>query len=465
MHLAEACGHAELYRALSAGKPSASQRQQAAEFLRQQIGLEIGLGEGDACDVPNSPEDLEAWMRAGALRATTHYSEYLKERKAGAPRRLFSCRAHALYFLRAVAPTKLVDGAWLYGLLAHWKNPRFADLVQTYLEELGEGSVDKNHVVIYRQLLAQQGLDVSLDLDDSLYTQGVVQLALAFNAEEFLPEVIGFNLGYEQLPLHLLITAYELNELGLDPYYFTLHVTIDNIDSGHARRAVKSVLNNLPHIVDAEKFWQRVQNGLRLNNAGMDTCGAIQSFDIQQEVTRIFTDKSRAGRGAHSDYCRIDGRTVNQWLEQPENLPDFLQILQAKGWIKRGKPAHESRFWQLLQGDRAEMFGVFSRYELQVIQDWISSDNGSDGQPCNAAEKIRPPSFRAATRLDGESSGGCSSPDDSLDLDLQALREKFMRADAGERQALLLDAMSPSQHWTPAGLHATRVFCRQLLPG
>ena len=67
--------------------------------------------------------------------------------------------------------------------------------------------------------------------------QGLIQLALAYNSDQFLPELIGYNLGYEQLPLHLLITAYELNELGIDPYYFTLHVTVDNADSGHARKA------------------------------------------------------------------------------------------------------------------------------------------------------------------------------------------------------------------------------------
>ena len=106
-----------------------------------------------------------------------------------------------------MAPTKLVDGAWLYGLLAHWRNARFPDLVRTYVEELGEGAPDKNHVLLYRGLLARYGLDPLDNLPDALYRQGLVQLALGCNAEIFLPEVIGFNLAYEQLPLHLLITA------------------------------------------------------------------------------------------------------------------------------------------------------------------------------------------------------------------------------------------------------------------
>ncbi len=53
------------------------------------------------------------------------------------------------------------------------------------------------------------------DLSDDHYIQGALQLAMAHHADQFLPEIIGFNLGYEQLPLHLLITAYELKELGI----------------------------------------------------------------------------------------------------------------------------------------------------------------------------------------------------------------------------------------------------------
>lgn len=57
------------------------------------------------------------------------YADYLKARKDGGPRQFFSNKAHALFFLQAVAPTKLVDGAWLYGLLQHWRDPRFEGLV------------------------------------------------------------------------------------------------------------------------------------------------------------------------------------------------------------------------------------------------------------------------------------------------------------------------------------------------
>ena len=92
---------------------------------------------------------------------------------ASGPRRYFSTRAHALFVLRSIAPTKLADGAWLYGLLQHWRNPRLSDLVRTYVEELGEGLPDKNHVLLYRNLLARHAL---APLDDPVVT-GVVPVS------------------------------------------------------------------------------------------------------------------------------------------------------------------------------------------------------------------------------------------------------------------------------------------------
>jgi hypothetical protein len=387
------------------------------------------------------------------------YAEYLEQRKAGAPRRFFGNRAHALYFLRNVAPTKLVDGSWLYGLLPHWGNARMGDLVRTYVEELGEGAVDKNHVVLYRSLLARYALDPLDDLPDALYEQGLIQLALAWNAEEFLPEVVGFNLGYEQLPLHLLVTAYELNELGLDPYYFTLHVTVDNGDTGHARRACQAALDMLPRLDDGGAFWRRMQAGAKLANAGLGTSDVIAAFDIDAEALRLLARKATSGNGAHSDYCRVAGRSVNDWLREPERMGDFVAALEQAGWIRKGEPAENSRFWGLLQGERAEMFGVFSSYELQVLHDWLRGAAAADGRAYTEAAPSQPKrraTFRAMARngLVAES----AADDGAMDPDVMLLRQQLRDGDAATRSALLVKAMSPALHWTPAGLEATRMF-------
>jgi len=384
-------------------------------------------------------------MDANREAVARDYRQYLDGRKAGEPRRFFGNRSHALYFLRAVAPTKMVDGAWLYGLLGQWRDPRFADLIRTYLEELGNGERTKNHVAIYGKLLRDHDCDDWRSLDDAFFNQGAIQLSLAYHAADFLPEIIGFNLGYEQLPLHLLITAHELAELDIDPYYFTLHVTVDNASTGHARRAVQAATDLMPRLGDAAAFHRRVALGYRLNDLPLGSSEAIAGFDLDAEVVRMLQAKAEVGAQMHSDYCRIDGRTVNEWLAAPEDTRAFLDALVARGWIRRGRPVQESRFWQLLQGDAAPMFGVFSAYEQQLLNDWIAGDAAAP-----KTRRFRPVPSGPPTEQTG------SGPHDP---DMQALRDRLVTATRRD-EALdqLVPMMSPANHATPAGLAATRMF-------
>ena len=94
-----------------------------------------------ACDLPDHPHQLGSWMADRFEQTTAKYAKYLEDRKQGAPRSYFSNRAHALYFLRAVAPTKLVDGAWLAGILKFRQNPKFAASFGAHLVSLWTNGV------------------------------------------------------------------------------------------------------------------------------------------------------------------------------------------------------------------------------------------------------------------------------------------------------------------------------------
>lgn len=438
----------------------------AQDFLRAQIDAARDI----PADLPDTLAALPAWMQARVDAVGMQYRDYLAGRKNGAPRRYFGSRAHALYFLKGVAPTKLVDGAWLYGLLRQWANPDVRPLVRTYLEELGDGVPGKNHVTLYRKLLAAHGCEGWEQLPEHHFVQGAIQLALAHNADRFLPEIVGYNLGYEQLPLHLLVSAYELNELGIDPYYFTLHVTVDNAASGHAHKAVQALERLMPQVGDRAAFWQRVLDGYRLNEPGASTSSVIAGFDLQDELVRILAAKSTAGRNLHSDYCGVAGRPVNDWLSDPAQILAFLAALQSAGWISRGEDPGNSRFWRLVSGERAEMFGVFSAYELEVLHDWIAHGQGQ------AARRVL--SHRARQRtLDNlgqhEPRGGPqperglirrhAHEDGDTDNELRVLEQRIAAA-AGKQEAMevLRALMGPALHHTAPGLMATRMFARLL---
>ncbi|MGP0173078.1 iron-containing redox enzyme family protein [Pseudomonas sp. NCHU5208] len=427
------------YRQLLAARPGAP----AARAV-----LETSLEEAAQlpCALPEVPAELPQWSRQHTAQVGAEYAAYLAERHAGGPRRYFAGRAQALYFLRAVAPTKEVDGAWLYGCLPYWRDLRLQPLVRTYLEELGDGLAAQNHVLLYRRLLAAQGCEQPGALDDELYRQGAIQLALGLQAEAFLPEVIGYNLGYEQLPLHLLISAYELKELGIDPYYFQLHVTIDNAASGHAAKAVQSVLDNLPQVGDAEDFYRRVRLGYRLNDLGSGSCAVIAGFDLQQELLRMLEGKRPFAAQAHSDHCRIGGRTVNQWLAAPEGIEAFLDALQRHGWIRRQRDPSHSRFWRLVEGEGAAMFGVFTPYERQLLHDWIAGDQ---------APAL---SLRRAPHKEVLSLPAAAAEAPLQENERQALSDELKALPPAEREARLIELLAPAHHPSVAGLAATRLF-------
>lgn len=401
------------------------------------------------CDLPPCAQALPAWSLQHSQAVTADYAAYLAGRRAGQGPRYFTCHAHALHFLRSVAPTKLVDGAWLYGTLPHWRDNRLYPLVRTYLEELGDGVPAQNHVCLYRRLLATQGCDDLHDLDDALYRQGAIQLALGLLADDYLPEVIGYNLGYEQLPLHLLISAFELNELGIDPYYFQLHVTIDNSASGHAAKAVQSVLENLPRIGDADAFYRRVMRGYCLNDLGVGSTAVIAGFDLERELLLMLERKRSVASQVHSDYCRIEGRTVNQWLGGDGGVAGFLDALQRHGWIRRDRDPATSRFWRLVQGEGASMFGVFSPYERHLLHDWIAGRWRQEA-PRNPFRRRHP---MAVTQWPTPPSRRGEPDRERRDLLVQ-----LNRLDCGQREARLIELLAPAQHASAAGLAATRTF-------
>lgn len=411
---------ARRYQALLAG---------AEHNGRQWLAARLAEASVMADDLPDTIGQLDAWSARHAAQVAHDHAHYLEQRRHGAPRRYFANRSQALWFLQQVAPTKAVDGAWLLATLRHWHDPRYHGLIRTYLEELGDGDPRCNHVLIYQRLLSRLGCLDTLALDDERYLQGALQLALGQYGDSFLPEVIGYNLGYEQPPLHLLITTHELAELGIDGHYFQLHVTIDNAASGHAQKSIRAAQQLCPQQAP-EVFYRRVRHGYRLNDLGTAAPDLISRFDLEAELLSALERKRAFGQFMHADRCRLQQRTVNQWLAEPAALPAFLQALQAHGWIRRGQNPAESRWWSLIEGPSAPMFGVFNAYEKQLWHDWIAADWQAP------VKRVLPGSWLPALQGPPESEG----LDESIDS--------------------LIARMAGNRHAQPQGLRATRAYLR-----
>lgn len=355
-----------------------------------------------------SLDDLKEFLTAKDADVTNRWEEYLARRRAGGPREMFGDGEEAKWWLKQVAPVKYVDGAWL-GHINKISTPfKYRQITknawQVMSEELGDGDIAKNHVHVYRELM--EDIDARLpeaDSEDFIHPRhgldevrcwkaAMAQLAISLFPHDFLPEALGFNMAYESLPLHLLKTVKELRELRLNPYYFELHISIDNADSGHAAMAMTAVADYLKLVAQdqgdeaAHVAWKRVQAGYILAE-GLPTTPESPSLkstpnkpfprtETEAQLVAIFAAKSSV---AHKIHCnsrlRIGKRSLVDWLEpnafsNPAWQKDFLHDLSnCKPWVIKGH-SNQSRLVRELSWE-GKMFGSFTEKEVGILKAWI----------------------------------------------------------------------------------------------
>ena len=359
-----------------------------------------------------SREGLIAFMRDRDEQVNHQWEEYVGRRRKGGPTELFKDQDGARWWLRQIAPTKYVDGAWL-GYINDTTLPfALRDVIknswQVLSEELGDGDLDKNHAQVYRELMKSVTLDLpAADTAEFILPQqgmnqpavwksALTQLLISLTPHEFLPEILGFNMHFEALTLETLKASRELKEVGLDPYYFVLHVSIDNADSGHTAIAQQAVCIYIEYIhrtegaSAAQQAWRRVQVGYTLSD-GLPSSIKKPAVDVfprnklEAEVIRIFRAKALVGHKIHNhSIIKIGGRKLLDWLD-PLNLGsqrwqmDFLDSFShSKPWVCRGDSNKSQFVKELLWGGR--MFGAFTQTETDVVKRWIDAMPSSNPQ-------------------------------------------------------------------------------------
>ena len=357
-----------------------------------------------------SPDALETFLQIENDKIVRRWEQYVLKRRAGSPLELFEDKAEAEWWLRQIAPVKYVDGAWL-GYINKITTP-FAlrrvtkDAFQVLSEELGDGKVHMNHVYVYRELMRGIGAGLPEAHDASfihpdrhldevcVWKAAVAQLLISLFPHDFLPEILGFNMHFEGLTMDTMRAAKEVEDVGLDPYYFVLHISIDNADSGHTAIAMNAVMKYMELIRQTEgeasvrKAWRRVQTGFLLSNnlSGIPKSPsrrppAADSFPRnarEAEIIKIFKAKAPV---AHKIHCgsriRFGGRKLDDWLEpqafsNKEWQMDFLDHLSnLRPWVRKGDSSNSKLVTELLWGGK--MFGSFTQSEVEVVQRWINA--------------------------------------------------------------------------------------------
>lgn len=380
------------------------------------------------------------------------FQSYLERRKQQQGREYFPTVAHAFEFLAKVAPVKLVDGSWLYSSVQNWNRLENKDLIYIYLEELGMGHTRANHVTMYQELLNHYELNSYAEqLDVSYYEQAAVQLALAYAPPEYLPLVIGFNLGYEQLPLHLLITNYELAELAIDPHYFNVHITIDNAHNGHAHKSLQAYLDHYALAEDPAQYLDLIKKGYVLNDIGKSSTEIITQLNPEQLALKVFQNKALIGQYIHNQKCQFSGKNINEWLSDPAQIADFLKVMLEKGWIVKDAAVEQSRFWKIIDDPDGKMFGVFNATEKQIIKDWIQGATLAARLSTGSKSQLNHQTESVLNRIDQQQ--------------IHQLKNRLNRCAAAEQKIdLLITYVAPHMHHQEVGLWATRQLCQLLFP-
>ena len=215
----------------------------------------------------------------------------------------------------------------------------------------------------------------------------------------------------------------------------------------------------MPRVGDCDEWLERVRAGYALNFLGKSTTQVISEFDLEAEMNAIFARKGVVGQYAHSDYRQVEGRTVNDWLSAPDDAAALTQAMERDGWFARGQDPKNSRFWRLIAGERAKMFGVFSAYEQHVIYDWIANgadSGGFDAKWKPSAQKRLSFEEQHAIRANFESQ---EAQNTDFDAEERALLEHLANAKTQPHtMEKLIELISPARHYSNAGLMATRIF-------
>jgi hypothetical protein len=419
------------------------------ELFDKTVSEATSSPKGTIIDLPTYDRTRLRDFLSGAHKSSaSRYESYIKRRKAGGPREMFPTREYAKEWVKLAAVVKYVDGGWLGGVLdvasaraqslGGKGDGRLERMVgkmawQVISEEFGDGDIEKNHVYVYEKLL--DGLSLGgktedghtrpgymQDFDGLAKDQGVPRcwtaaiaqqcIGLLASTRDFFPEAIGFNMAYESLPYHLLVTTRELRELKINDYYFALHVSIDNADSGHAALARLAVERYLEGVRDRDGeaamqyMWKRVQAGYTLAEGLPTTPSGPVDFEqvrsdddnsvrwkavtkstavappspIEDKVAALMIRKSEAAAKMHCpSRLTIKGQTIEQWLEPstltPEKSLAFIRALsEKKPWVKQGDAAGSKLIKELEWGGR--MFGAFSRQETEIMRLWVKSMGG-----------------------------------------------------------------------------------------
>jgi hypothetical protein len=217
-------------------------------------------------------------------------------------------KAAYVWGIEQFAPAILTDGSWLQGAhqLAFYSNHVIGTyLDKIYHDECGQGLLEQNHPFIYQTLLESLGIKLPPIFTpefskhpgfiDSAFDIPVFLMAIAKFPSAFLPEILGLNMAIELSGLGkvYLRLSQELRYWGINPAIVDIHISIDNLATGHSALAIRAIQTYLDEISATcgndimQAHWRRIHTGY----CALQTAGNRFKFSL---IGRYFFKRPQA---------------------------------------------------------------------------------------------------------------------------------------------------------------------------
>lgn len=268
----------DAYHRLMTREGTPAVRRWCVNYIEQWLArARHGLNEPGAIPLPVEwkSEGLRPWL---LLQHERHADEFDEIAAAALP-----TREAVVDDAVQTAPLTLIDGSWLQGFTDYElaSSDIGHSLFAIYWDELGNGTAELNHPLIYRHVLQDMGVDLPptasrefaqwSGLRDASFELPVYWLSIGRFPRTYMPEVLGLNVAME---LSGVGGAYRrasiaLRRHGFSTRFVDIHNTIDNVATGHsawATDAVDTLMAGLPDSLGPGgrvHTWERVRAGFR----------------------------------------------------------------------------------------------------------------------------------------------------------------------------------------------------------
>ncbi|MBD2255542.1 iron-containing redox enzyme family protein [Nostoc parmelioides] len=277
--------------------------------------------------------------------------------------------------------------------------------------QVGNGNINRNQNVLFRQMLESIGVRLPKILSTSFsaltdilpesWKLPAYRLSLSLFTEEMCPEILGATLFDVTFPIPRLVQILEpyiAHHGGLTTYYKVRTSQCRSNLVEKARLAIEIYLSTFDGLEQSkrkhtlEQICRRIYDGIYTSYRFLTEWSSSLIHHLQEgylspreKMIRLVKRKAKYAVGYHS---RIDLNGVNFDTAIIDNAETFVDTLGKSQWVSPGNPEKSALLTSLVKFS-GPMFRVFSPIETEIINEWVKSLPQEALVKCSSKQEIK----------------------------------------------------------------------------